>query len=125
MAKYKKTITYSGRLVYNQDAMYELHSPTEKINISELLNKIYHADNNYIEIKIMKQCKLIYQEQGSLLMKKDDFGIFCYHINGLNLEYFLFNNVGEDIEITMYAKELEYVRFSSHGTEQTTFAIAK
>lgn len=107
MSKYKNTMTYSGRLVYNQDANYELTSPTDTINISEILDRVLTSSNKYIEIKIMDCCKLIFEEHGNLMRYKSyDTGVVDYHINGNCLGDVLFFNTGELLDVTIYADAL-------------------
>lgn len=120
MAKYKNSITYSGILKYNDSAEYELCFRNKKINISNIIDQVYHSPNNFIEIKIMNCCKLIFEEQGKLYMRKDQFGINCYHISGCNLDYTLFQMVDEVLDITIYAEILKQGDKFRYGTEQTT-----
>lgn len=116
MAK-KQTITYSGRLIYNIYAEYQLLSPTVAIDLSELLSKVYYAeDSNYIELKIMNAKKIVFNEQGTLLLKKDNDGIYGYHINGENLELALFDSVDKDLFVEIYADALQELG-DTYGTE--------
>jgi len=105
--EYKKY--FNGRLVYNDKGNYQLISPTAKTDISIILNKTYCYYSNYIDIKIIKNCKLLYNEQGRLLKKLDIYGMNSYHVNGLDLESVLFNLVGEDIDIEIFSKALEEI----------------
>lgn len=122
MSKYKNTMTYSGRLVYNQDANYELTSPTDTINISEILDKVCNSSKKYIEVKIMNCCKLIFAEQGNLLKYKSyDTGVVDYHINGNCLGDVLFFNTGELLDVTIYADALNGTGDRcGYGKQQTT-----
>lgn len=114
----KKVYTYTGKLVYDDFGLYQLLiSPTNMINLSSLLDLVYHADS-YIELKIMNGSKTLFNEQGSLVIKKDNSGIFGYHINGENLESALFFNVGNQLDIEIYSKALEGV-MDTYGTQQT------
>jgi len=123
MAKYKNSITHSGRLVYNQDANYELQSPTGIVNISEILDRIHTSSNKYIEIKIMNCCKLIFEEKGNLMKYKSyDAGVVDYHINGNCLGDVLFFNTGENfLDIAIFAETLNGTGDKySYGKQQTT-----
>jgi hypothetical protein len=120
MAKYKNIYVFSGIFIYNDLAEYEIHFSNGYINISNILNRVYNSNNNYIEIKIMNCCKLIYNEKGNLLKRKDNNGILSYHINGCNLDLAMFNNVDEDLEITIYAEAEETGDKYSYGKQQTT-----
>ena len=97
----KNLHAYSGKLIYN-DGIY---SPTTKstINISDILYNICYSSNNQIEIKIMKGCKILFNESGRLLNKIDDInGLLSYHVNSEDLESVIFNNCDDfvDIEIS-------------------------
>jgi len=88
----KNTKIYTGKLSYNQDANYILHSPISgTTNISDILYNICYSSNNQIEIKIMKGCKILFNESGRLLNKIDDKnGLLSYHVNcrqGDNITY--------------------------------------
>ena len=117
MNKTNKTISknlhlYSGKLSYNQDANYILYSPTTKstTNISDILYNICYSSNNYIEIKIMKGCKILFNESGRLLNKIDDKnGLLSYHINSEDLESVLFFNTGEYLDIEIYSEVLNEI----------------
>ena len=112
-----KTKTLYGKLVYNdklsrkEDAEYELHTPGIFHNISNLLKQVYYADNNRINIKIFNSTpdglKLIYNEDGNLLLKKNAYCIYGYHINGEDLDTALFNNVDNFIEVIVLAEGIE------------------
>ena len=124
MSKYKNTITHSGRLVYNQDANYELTSPTDTINISEILDGICQSNNKYIEIRIMNCCKLIFEEHGNLMRYKSyDTGVVDYHINGNCLGDVLFFNTGENLDVEIYAEALDVMGDRNSYGKQTTNQI--
>jgi len=130
MIKYKNTITYSGKLSYDQNAEYILLSPINTINISTILNQIYYSNNNYIEIKITNGCKTLFNEKGNLLKRKnDEFRIYDWHVNGNCLEDVLFNWTDNDLEIAIFAEILEVLNKQgqgevfSHGKEQTTNCV--
>ena len=133
MSKYKNSITYSGKLNYNEDEQYEqyiLISPTNIINITSILNQIYYSPNNYIEIKITNGCKVLFNEKGNLLRRKNiEFGIYDWHVNGCCLGDVLFNWTENDLEIAIFAEIFEILdkqgqgEVFSHGKEQTTNRI--
>ena len=105
-----KTFTFSGMLTYSELGDYILSSPTQTTNISTILKKIYCWHHNQIDIKIMKGCKILYNEQdGRLLKKLDKYGLNSYHVNGLDLEEVLFNSVGLDIDIEISSSALEEI----------------
>jgi hypothetical protein len=114
----KQVHTYTGKLIYDDFGLYQLIlSPTNIVNISSLLDLIYHTDS-YLELKIMSGSKTLFNEQGSLIIKKDTEGIFGYHINGENLDKVLFYNTNNQLDIEIYSKALEGVS-NTYGTEQT------
>ena len=110
MNKTNKTISknlhvYSGKLSYDQDANYILYSPTTKstTNISDILYNICYSLNNQIDIKIMKGCKILFNESGRLLNKIDDNnGLLSYHVNSEDLESVLFYNCDDFVDIEIY-----------------------
>jgi len=98
--KINNIISYSGKLIYNDSGEYILLSPTQTINITTILKKTYCWHHNDINIRVLKGCKIFYQEEGHLLKKLDSkYGISSYHINGLDLENVLFNLVDDYIDI--------------------------
>ena len=105
----KNTKIYTGKLFYNEQANYTLYFPTsDTINISDILYNIWYSSNNYIEIKIMKGCKILFNESGRLLNKIDDKnGLFSYHVNSEDLESVLFFNTEEYLDIEIYSEVLD------------------
>jgi len=104
--KYK---TYTGKLIYTDDAEYELHSPEGTTNLSKMLNKVYYNSiSNHINIKIMDKTKTLFNEDGNLYLKvvaKPDFT--SLFVNGVDLGEALFNAVDKDLEITICAEALD------------------
>jgi len=115
MNKTNKTISknlhaYSGKLSYNEQANYILYSPTTKLttNISDILYNICYSSNNQIEIKIMKGCKILFNESGRLLNKiNNKNGLLSYHVNSEDLESVLFFNTNEYLDIEISSVVLE------------------
>ena len=105
----KNTKIYTGKLSYNEQANYTLYSPTSgTINISDILYNICYSSNNYIEIKIMKGCKILFNESGRLLNKIDDKnGLLSYHVNSEDLESVIFNNCDDFVDIEIYSVFLD------------------
>ena len=105
----KNTKIYTGKLFYNEQANYTLYFPTsDTINISDILYNICYSSNNYIEIKIMKGCKILFNESGRLLNKIDDKnGLLSYHVNSEDLESVLFFNTEEYLDIEIYSEVLD------------------
>jgi len=106
----KNLHAYSGKLSYNQDANYILYSPITKstTNISDILYNICYSSNNQIEIKIMKGCKILFNESGRLLNKIDDInGLLSYHVNSEDLESVIFNNCDDFVDIEIFSGFLD------------------
>jgi len=107
--KNNSTKTYTGKLLYNEQANYTLHSPTsDTINISDILYNICYSSNNQIEIKIMKGCKILFNESDRLLKRIDkQNGLLSYHVNSEDLESVLFFNTEEYLDIEIYSVFLD------------------
>jgi len=108
--KNNSTKIYTGKLSYNEQANYILYSPTTKstINISDILYNICYSSNNQIEIKIMKGCKILFNESGRLLNKINDInGLLSYHVNSEDLESVIFNNCDDFVDIEIYSVFLD------------------
>jgi len=106
----KNLHVYSGKLIYNDGNIYTSYSPTTKstINISDILYNICYSSNNQIEIKIMKGCKILFNESGRLLNKIDDKnGLLSYHVNSEDLESVLFNNCDDFVDIEISSEILD------------------
>ena len=104
-----KTKIYTGKLSYNEQANYIIYSPTTKltINISDILYNICYSSNNQIEIKIMKGCKILFNESGRLVNKIDkQNGLLSYHVNSEDLESVIFNNCDDFIDIEIFSEIL-------------------
>jgi len=105
----KNTKIYTGKLSYNEQANYQIQSPTsDTINISDILYNICYSSNNQIEIKIMKGCKILFNESGRLLNKiNDKNGLLSYHVNSEDLESVIFNNCDDFVDIEIYSVFLD------------------
>ena len=99
----KQNYIFEGKLEYNEDAKYEIQSSKGYVyNITKLLDEVYHANNNYIEFKIMDGCKTIFTEQGKLKRYVNiDNGLEGYFIDVYDLESALFDNCGRLVEIAI------------------------
>jgi hypothetical protein len=99
----------NGKLTYDDNGDYILGS----VNISKILDKIYYADNNTINIKIMDCTKTLFNEFGTLLRKKNEDGFYSYHVLGNDLDLVLFNNTDKDLEITLNAPALKGEKYAA------------
>ena len=108
--------TIKGTLKYNDNGHYEIHTSKEKFNLSKLLDKIYYSPkSHYINLCIMKGCKVIFNEEGGLYKRIDSDGIISYHILGNNLEKKLFDNTENNLEFTLYVETMggrDYEQFN-------------
>ena len=106
--KNNSTKIYTGKLSYNEQANYTLYSSISgTTNISDILYNICYSSNNYIEIKIMKGCKILFNESGRLLNKIDNKnGLLSYHVNSEDLESVLFFNTNEYLDIEIFSEVL-------------------
>jgi len=105
----KNLHAYSGKLIYNDGNIYTLYSTTTKstINISDILYNICYSSNNQIEIKIMKGCKILFNESGRLVNKIDkQNGLLSYHVNSEDLESVIFNNCDDFVDIEICSEVL-------------------
>lgn len=96
----KNEINLFGLLTMNDDGEFELEDETGIVNITKLLENIYTL-KELVYIKIMRGSSLIFQEDGSVLKKLDKDGIMSFHVCGANLDFILFYNAGETLEITL------------------------
>jgi len=102
----KSKITYSGKLIYEKDnGDYEILIPSpiresRLINLSNTLFNLCYSTRNYIEIKIMNGCKIIFDYNGILdkVVDKEN-GLLSYNVGDKDLEKLLFYTVGEYIDI--------------------------
>jgi len=102
--------TYYGKLIYDDMGDYIV----DNFNLSKALWEIYYHPNNHIDITIMAGCKTIFHEDGNLYRRKSDsVDLYCWHINGNDLETVLFNSTDSDIEITLFAEALEGVDYDT------------
>ena len=125
----KNLHTYSGKLSYNQDADYILYSPTTKstINISDILYNICYSSNNQIEIKIMKGCKILFNESGRLVNKIDkQNGLLSYHVNSEDLESVIFNNCDDFVDIEIFSEfldDIDKLKIENNESRQGDYTI--
>lgn len=109
---------YAGKLIYNDNAEYILDLGNgDTINISDVLRLVYFNQfDNRVNIKIVHGGRIAFMEDSLLYYKKDEDGLFSFHISSENLEKKLFNVFGENIEIEIYAKALEETDYGTVNT---------
>lgn len=94
--------TYFGKLVYNDDAEFEIHNDTGIINITKILDSIFESQlRPLVYVKVEKCGKVLFEEDGRLTINIDKFGINCFYICGLNLDLLLLDYENEVLEITI------------------------
>jgi hypothetical protein len=92
--------TYFGKLVYNDEAQFEIHNDTGIINITKILDNIFDSGlRPLVDIKIYKNGILLFDEQGGLFLHTDDQKVESYFVCSLNLSKLLFYNTGNNLEI--------------------------
>jgi len=100
----------NGILEFTEQGRYELHHPNSGItDISSILETIYmHSESKYhINIKITNGCKTLFNEDGSLYLSRIRPKLYSYYVSGEDLETVLFNSVGKELDITIFAEALE------------------
>ena len=109
MSNYYFNNTYTGRLIYNDSGEFELHSEDNNnqiINITRILDKAYSPQlKSQIHIKIMKGCRVLFDEDSILYKKIDEDGLDSYYVCGNNLDLLMFNHTDELLEITIDIKK--------------------
>jgi hypothetical protein len=94
--------TFNGKLIYNDDAQFEIHNGNEIINITEILDNIFDSQlRPLVYVKVMKGDSLLFEEDGGIFINTDRFGINCFYICGMNLDSLLLNHENENLEITI------------------------
>ena len=106
-----KSINQTGLLTYNDNAEFELHNENIGfVNITKVLDEAYDLEENvlvYINITRVGSDRLLFDEDGILTKKTDTDGVLSYYICGTNLDYTLFYNTDEILNIEMKVKMRE------------------
>lgn len=112
--RFLKAYSGTGYLVYNDEAEFEIHrilNGAKKVdNITCILDEAYCPDIDskvLVHTKIMKDGKLLFDEDGRLEKKIDKDGILSYFICGNNLDYLLFYNTDEFLDISIRVRVRE------------------
>lgn len=96
--------TYLGRLDIEDNGDFILYQEDNSVvNITNILSEIYCCGekDSLVYLKISKGCSTLYEEDGKIIKKIDSDGIISNFICGDNLDYCLFYNTGEILEITI------------------------
>ncbi len=98
--------TYFGKLIYNDNAEFELRDETGFINITKMLDDIFDSGlKPQVYVKVMKGTSLLFEEDGLLTICRDEDGVDSFYICGLNLDKLMFYNTEEALEITIIKRE--------------------
>ena len=84
-----------GKLKMNDNGEYII----DKTNLTKVLEKIYYSKRPFLSITVESETRTLFKSKGELYFDKDDYGIWCWHVNGECLEYVLFNHTEEVVYI--------------------------
>jgi len=84
-----------GKLKMNDNGEYIIG----KTNLTKILNKIYYSERPFLSIIVESKTRTLFKSKGELYFDKDDYGIWCWHVNGDCLESVLFNHTEEVVYI--------------------------
>lgn len=84
-------------LKHNNDD-YVMFTRGRSENISETLNIMLLSDV-FVEVRRTYSGKVLFSESGKLIKEKVAKCLYLYHVNGVNLDEVLWNNVGNKLEI--------------------------
>jgi len=84
-----------GTLKMNDNGEYII----DKTNLTKVLKKIYYSERHFLSITIESEPRTLFKSKGELYFDKDDYGIWCWYVNGECLESVLFNHTEEVVDI--------------------------
>ena len=84
-----------GKLKMNDNGEYII----DKTNLTKVLKKIYYSERPFLSIIVESETRTLFKSKGELYFDKDDYGIWCWHVNGECLETVLFNHTEEVVYI--------------------------
>jgi len=84
-----------GKLKMNDNGEYII----DRINLTKVLKKIYYSKRPFLSITVESETRTLFKSKGELYFDKDDYGIWCWHVNGECLESVLFNHTDEILNI--------------------------
>lgn len=88
-------IVLYGKLKMNDNGEYII----DKTNLTKVLEKIYYSERPFLSITVESETRTLFKSKGELYFDKDDYGIWCWHVNGECLETVLFNHTEEVVYI--------------------------
>lgn len=89
-----------GKLKMNDNGEYII----DKTNLTKILKKIYYSKRPFLSITVESETRTLFKSKGELYFDKDDYGIWCWHVNGECLESVLFNHTNEKLYIVINTK---------------------
>ena len=84
-----------GKLKMNDSGEYII----DKTNLTKVLEKIYYSKSPFLFITVESEARTLFKSKGELYFDKDNYGVWCWHVNGECLETVLFNKTGEVLNI--------------------------
>jgi len=84
-----------GKLKINDNGEYII----DKTNLTKVLKKIYYSERPFLSITVESETRTLFKSKGELYFDKNDYGIWCWHVNGECLETVLFNHTEEVVYI--------------------------
>ena len=95
-------IDLCGKLKINDNGEYII----DKTNLTKVLKKIYHSKRPFLSITVESETRTLFKYKGELYFDKDDYGIWCWQVNGECLESVLFNHAEEVVYIIIDTNEV-------------------
>ncbi len=84
-----------GKLKMNDSGEYII----DRINLTKVLEKIYYSKSPFLSITVELEARTLFRSKGELYFDKDNYGVWCWHVNGECLETALFNHTEEVVDI--------------------------
>lgn len=84
-----------GKLKMNDSGEYII----DKTNLTKVLEKIYYSKSPFLSITVESETRTLFESKGELYFDKDNYGVWCWHVNGECLETVLFNHTEEVVDI--------------------------
>ena len=84
-----------GKLKMNDNGEYII----DRINLTKVLEKIYYSKRPFLSITVESETRTLFKSRGESYFDKDDYGIWCWHVDGECLESVLFNHTEEVVYI--------------------------
>lgn len=92
--------TLFGKLDMNDEGQFILECENETVNITEILDNIFDSSlKPQVYIKILKNGRLLYDEDGLITICEDKQKVESHYVCFNNLDKLLFYETGEMLEI--------------------------